>query len=328
MAGRRWISRQKNHIFSFTHKIIHNFTLKRVLFLLFLLFTSQEERSNADVHVINVAVPMYVPTLHDDYRPTKPPDYEQIVAGDEAFPPPYDEAVKLRPSEFFGTPTPSHHHHHHSTHQSSCIPIDETTPGDIGVNTLFVSHFAQPSPSQVTPSHHHCSAVTALLLDHHDSESIMGSSAAPTPTPTPTPRHILQPSVHHHHSYLSQDPPPAYEPSPRPSITSCSSSAPLIPTPASRFDLPPSFSVRRIFGGGSSNSNNTSTTSTSSSPRESPSRRRDNINISSNSNEQHLHDQVINENASLSLVHQQNFVIPGPEVSSTSDNLNANVNVV
>lgn len=52
-------------------------------------------RSTGDVHVINVAVPMFVSP--DNYRPSKPPDYEIVAAAGELPPPNYDEAIKLTP---------------------------------------------------------------------------------------------------------------------------------------------------------------------------------------------------------------------------------------
>lgn len=297
----------------------------------------QEERVPGDVHVINVSVPMYVPTLHEEYRPTKPPDYEQIVGGEEAFPPPYDEAVKLRPSEFFGTPTPSHQGIMTSAGEVMEGVTQHSGGGGEG-NPIFASQLSH-STCQLSPSHHHPSAhhelSRALLLDHRDTESLIGSSIAPSPTPQPTPRHAIQTPQHHHYlnrtiTPVGDDPPPAYEPSPRPSISSCSSIAPLIPTSTSRFDLPPSFSVRRLFGviGG--------TTSTSTSPRDSPNRRRENGNNANNSinsntpnmNEQ-LHDQVIDEDATLTLVvHQQQGCLPSLQLGNSDNSNHVNQNIV
>lgn len=300
-------------------------------------FLSQDERSNGDVHVINVSVPMYVPNLHEEYRPTKPPDYEQIVGGDEAFPPPYDEAVKLRPSEFFGTPTPSHQ-------GNGFPPGAAVTVVDMGTTNCCASHYTQ-TPCQPSPSHHqhhrpstpahHIDLSRALLLDHQENESYIITSTAPTPTPIPTPRHIYLKggSVGGGQSGDGgEDPPPAYEPSPRPSISSCSSFAPLIPTSMSRFDLPPSFSVRQLFGGGA--------LVASSSPRDSPVRRREsNSNILSGNLNEHLHDQVINEDdATLSTVAPlaqlvQPSYMPSLQLGNTntngdsnSDNININGN--
>lgn len=185
------------------------------------------------MHVINVPVPVFVPSLTEEYRPAKPPDYEQIVAGE---PPPYDEAIKLSPGAFFGPPP-----------TTSCeVDADQ--------EETFASHLP---PCQPSPSHHHYRSqfpvtgdlTRALLLDHHDSD-IISCSAVETQPPTSS----KLPRVHKNHvkSLLGSDPPPAYEPSPISSNTSCSSNTPLIATPISSVELPPSFSVRRIFGGDSS----------------------------------------------------------------------------
>src|SRR3989442_1653133 len=153
---------------------------------------------------------MYVPNLHEEYRPTKPPDYEQIVGGDEAFPPPYDEAVKLRPSEFFGTPTPSH--------QGSGIPGAVTA--DAGTTNCYASHYTQTPTSPSHQNHRrpstpaHLDLSCALLLEHQDNESFIINSGAPTPTPTPTPRHSYYKRGSHSGGGGGEDPPPAYEPSP------------------------------------------------------------------------------------------------------------------
>ncbi len=276
---------------------------------------------------------MFVPNIHEEYRPTKPPDYEQIVSGDEAFPPPYDEAVKLRPSEFFSTPTPSH--------QGSVISGGQISVLDMGTTNCFASHYTQ-TPCQLSPSHHphrpstpaHVDLSRALLLDHQDNESYIITTTAPTPTqPIPTPRHnyLKGQGVHGGGSGEGEDPPPAYEPSPRPSISSCSSFAPLIPTPMSRYDLPPSFGVRRLFGG----SSGLVASSSSSSPMDSPQGRREsNSNLPIENLNEHLHDQVISEDeqATLSIVapqlqqglQQQSYVMSMPSLPLGSNNTNIN----
>ncbi|CAL8073586.1 unnamed protein product [Orchesella dallaii] len=243
----------------------------------------EDERSNGDVHVINVAVPMYVPSLQEDYRPTKPPDYEQIVAGE---PPPYDEAIKLSPGAFITSPA-----------------------GGLGLEggNLFASHYNTSAPCQASPSHLTTTHITstdltrALLLDNEHEDTSYRS----------TPSHRQLALLGDSDEFGGSDPPPAYEPSPRPSISSCSSSAPLIPTSTSRFELPPSFAVRRLFGGGSITGTHIATapaqnSSPYSTPHSSPQR-------IFNMNE-HLHEIVIEDSV------VQNAYLPVSSVELSNNN--------
>ncbi|CAG7716033.1 unnamed protein product, partial [Allacma fusca] len=122
-------------------------------------------RQNGDVHVINVSVPMYAPPMHEEYRPTKPPDYDVAVQGE---PPPYDEAIKLDPGALFtkqpnssvttssdsffacGHPSPSHSTNLISTRPvlaspttldevGRALPVVTATAGNLNIQTVTLS---------------------------------------------------------------------------------------------------------------------------------------------------------------------------------------------
>lgn len=95
---------------------------------------SLSSRSSGDVHVFNVAIPMFVPSS-DDYRPSKPPDYEIVAAG-EAPPPNYDEALKLTPGPLMESGTPCNQQSicgPSPSHSSCPLLISEESKKSIGI---------------------------------------------------------------------------------------------------------------------------------------------------------------------------------------------------
>ncbi|OXA52174.1 hypothetical protein Fcan01_13311 [Folsomia candida] len=124
-------------------------------------------RSTGDVHVINVAVPMFVSP--DNYRPSKPPDYEIVAAAGELPPPNYDEAIKLTPGSL----------------------ID---PASRPISPLCQS--CGPSPSHST--------CPLLLISKEPRKSIDATGSPPPPYhPSPTRRVVSPPPSNNLNSYLT-----------------------------------------------------------------------------------------------------------------------------
>jgi hypothetical protein len=89
---------------------------------------------------------MYVPSMSEEYRPSKPPDYE-IVAAE---PPPYDEAIKLSPGILISLPSPSH-----SAHSMTPLLHDASRKASISSE---IHPGSPPPPYHPSPArtHHSC----------------------------------------------------------------------------------------------------------------------------------------------------------------------------